>query len=324
MIISQTPFRVSFAGGGTDMPAFYSEEPGAVISTAINRHMYVTVHRRFEPNYRIAYSKIELAEQGRSIEHELVREALRTTGIDEPLGVTTIGDVPAGTGMGSSSTLTVGLLNAFHAYGGRVTTPANLAEEACRIEIDVLGKPIGRQDQYAAAFGGINFIRFNGDHSVTVEPVPCRRETIDELERRTLLMYTNQTRSADGILKKQSDGTRDKFKVLQEMRDIAHQMRVEIAGSGDLDQFAGLLDQAWNLKRSLGFGITDTGIDELYSAARGAGAQGGKLLGAGGGGFILLMAPAERHEAIREAVGRPKELEFSVDRQGSRIIFINE
>lgn len=323
MIISQTPYRVSFAGGGTDLPAFYEGDPGAVLSVTINRHMYVAVHTRFEPTFRIAYSRIELASHLQQIEHELVREALTTTGVAEPIEVTTIGDVPAGTGMGSSSTLTVGLLNAFYAIRGQIASAARLAEEACAIEIDKLGKPIGRQDQYAAAFGGLNLIRFNPDHSVNVQPVPCRRDTLDELQRRSLLLYTNQTRSADGILKKQSEGTRAKAAVLTDMRELAYQMREVLSENGDLDDFATLLHEGWCLKRSLGFGITDDSIDSWYEAARRAGAQGGKLLGAGGGGFILLMAPPERHEAIREALGRPKELEFSIDPLGSRIIFIS-
>lgn len=323
MIISQTPYRVSFAGGGTDLPAFYESEPGAVLSVTISRHMYVAVHTRFEPTFRVAYSRIELAEHVGHIEHELVREALRLTGVNEPIEVTTIGDVPAGTGMGSSSTLTVGLLNAFYAIRGQIASAAKLADEACRIEIDTLRKPIGRQDQYAAAFGGLNFIRFNPDHSVQVQPVPCRRETLVELQRRSLLLYTNQTRSADGILKQQSEGTRAKAAILTGMRDLAFEMREVLSGRGDLDHFARLLHEGWRMKRSLGFGITDDSIDCWYEAARKAGAQGGKLLGAGGGGFILLMAPPERHEAIRDALGRPKELEFSIDPVGSRIIFIS-
>lgn len=325
MIITQTPYRVSFAGGGTDLPAFYSEDPGAVLSATIDRHMYVTVHRRFEPTYRVAYSRIEIASSHDAIEHELVREALRTAGIAEPIEVTTIGDVPSGTGMGSSSTLTVGLLNAFYAYQGSVASPSKLSREACEIEIDILGKPIGRQDQYAAAFGGLNFITFNKDHSVLVEPVPCTPETIAELQRRAILVYTNRSRSADSILKKQSAGTRSRATVLRAMRDLAYEMRSVIADNGgDLDQFAHLLDEGWQLKRSLGFGISDDGIDEWYEAARRAGAQGGKLLGAGGGGFVLLFAPPERHEAIREALGRPAELPFVIDRRGSRIVYISE
>jgi len=324
MIISQTPYRVSFSGGGTDLPAFYEQEYGAVLSTAIRRHMYVTVHGRFEPTIRVAYSKTETAKRVADLEHELVREVMRLLEIDEPLEITTIGDVPAGTGMGSSSSLTVGLLTALNAYRGRIVSHGDLARDACKIEIDILKKPIGRQDQYAAAHGGMNYIRFNPDHSVTVEPVPVRKDVLDELERRTLLVYTNQTRSADGILKKQSEGTREKMSVLRDMRDLADEMRKTLVGEANLDRFAKLLHNGWELKRSLGFGISAQQIDDVYETARRAGAQGGKLLGAGGGGFVLLMAPPETHNAIRDALGRPKELKFEIDRSGSRVIFISE
>src|SRR6516164_567015 len=200
MIISQTPYRVSFAGGGTDLPAFYQNDYGAVLSTTIDQHMYVTIHRRFEPTIRVSYSRTEMAGTLDEVQHELVREAMRQVEIDEPLEITTIGDVPAGTGMGSSSSLTVGLLNALHAYRHQVVSPQLLAEQACQIEIDILNKPIGRQDQYAAAFGGVNYFRFNTDGTVDVEPVPCRSETLDELQQRTLLLYTGQPRDANVIL----------------------------------------------------------------------------------------------------------------------------
>jgi D-glycero-alpha-D-manno-heptose-7-phosphate kinase len=324
MIISQTPYRVSFAGGGTDLPAFYRDEYGAVLSTAIDRHVYVSVHRRFEPNIRVAYSRTEVAESVDQLQHELVREAMRTVGIDEPLEITTVGDVPAGTGMGSSSTLTVGLLTALYAYRGRIVSRDQLGEQACRIEIDVLGKPIGRQDQYAAAFGGLNYIRFHPNHTVDVEPVPMTSEALAEIERHTLLIYTNQTRSADGILKKQSEGTADKRTVLRAMRDLADAMRESLAGMSNLKEFARLLHEGWELKRSLGFGISSGEVDELYETARRAGAEGGKLLGAGGGGFLLLLAPPDRHRQIREALGRPRELEFRFARHGSRIIFYQD
>jgi D-glycero-alpha-D-manno-heptose-7-phosphate kinase len=323
MIISQTPYRISFAGGGTDLPAFYQNEFGAVLSTTIDQHMYVSVHRRFEPNIRISYSKTEIAGGIDSIAHDLVREALRMVRIDEPLEITTIGDVPAGTGMGSSSSLTAGLLNALYAYRGQIVDRARLAEETCRIEIDILKKPIGRQDQYAAVYGGLNYIRFNPDNTVDVEPVPCRAETLAEIERRTLVFYTGQSRSADEILQRQSDGTARKMDVLRQMRDLADEMRHALTGAGDLDQFARLLHFGWELKRSLGFGISIQKVDQWYQAARGAGAQGGKLLGAGGGGFLLIMGPTDRHLAIREALGWPVELPFRVSRHGSRNIFIH-
>lgn len=321
MIISQTPYRVSFAGGGTDLPAFYEHEPGAVLSTTIDHHIYVMVHRRFEPNIRVAYSRTEIAESVDKLEHELVREAMRTVGIDEPLEITTVGDVPAGTGMGSSSALTVGLLTALYAHRGQFVSRDRLGEEACRIEIDLLKKPIGRQDQYAAAFGGLNYIRFQGDHSVDVEPVPISGETLEEIERHVLLVYTNQTRSADEILQRQSDATHEKVDVLRRMRDLAGSMRESLSGIGNLKEFARLMHEGWELKRSLGFGITSGAIDGLYEKARRAGAEGGKLLGAGGGGFLLLIAPPDRHRNIREALGRPRELPFRFARHGSRVIF---
>lgn len=324
MIITQTPYRVSFAGGGTDLPAFYRSEFGAVLSITIGRHMYVTVGTRFEKSIRIGYSRTEIAETVDKVEHTIVREALKLTGLSRHLEITTIGDVPAGTGMGSSSTLTVGLLHALYAYRGDIVGRQKLAREACHIEIDLLGKPIGKQDQYAAAYGGLNYIKFNSDDSVDVEPVPCRSEVLDELEKRCLLLYTNQRRDADTILKQQSEGTADRMSVLREMRDLADAMRHAIAGQGDLDRFAALLHEGWELKRSLGFGISNGMVDQWYEAARRAGAQGGKLLGAGGGGFVMLIAPPEKHEAIREAVGRPREIPFTIDRLGSRIIFISD
>jgi D-glycero-alpha-D-manno-heptose-7-phosphate kinase len=324
LIISQTPYRVSFAGGGTDLPAFYEQEYGAVISVALGCHMYVTVSPRFDPTTRVAYTRTEIADRIENIDHTIVREALRMTGLGRHLEITTIGDVPAGTGLGSSSALTVGLLNALYAYQGRVTSPTRLAEEACRIEIDILGKPIGRQDQYAAAFGGMNYIRFLPDHTVEVEPVPCRRSTLDEIERRALMLYTAQQRDADRILAKQSAGTAGRREVLREMRDLAEEIRNVLSGSANVDEFARILDHGWELKRSLGFGISSAIVDDWYTKARSAGALGGKLLGAGGGGFLFLQAPPERHDAIREALGRPREIDLTIDRRGSRIIFISE
>jgi len=323
MIISQTPYRVSFAGGGTDLPAFYRQEFGAVLSATVDKHMYVTVSPRFEPTTRVAYTKTEISPSVDEIQHTIVREGLRRTGLGRHLEITTIGDVPSGTGMGSSSSLTVGVLNALYAYRGEIASHQQLAEEACEIEIDILKKPIGKQDQYAAAFGGLQYIRFNPDETVDVEPVPCNPGVLAELERHVLLMYTAQQRDADEILSKQSAGTNDRFSVLTEMRDLADAMRRTLAGSGDLDEFAGLLHEGWLLKKSLGFGISFTMVDEWYEAARRAGAQGGKLLGAGGGGFLLLFAPPERHDAIRAALGRPRELAFGIDQRGSRIIFVH-
>ncbi len=324
MIISQTPYRVSFAGGGTDLPAFYRTEPGAVLSTAIDHYIYVHVHRRFESNIRVAYSQTEIVDTVDQIHHELVRESMKLVGIAEPLEVTTIGDVPAGTGMGSSSTLTVGLLHAMYAHRGRMVSHERLAEEACKIEISTLGKPIGKQDQYAAAYGGINFITFNPDDTVDVEPVPCSSETLNELERHMLLLYTDMTRSADEILRHQSRSTPDKLTVLRRMRELAEAMRETLTGMGNLQDFAKLLNEGWELKQSLASGISTGSISSMYDRARLAGAEGGKLLGAGGGGFLLLVAPPDRHNAIREALGRPRELPFRFARNGSRIIYYHD
>jgi D-glycero-alpha-D-manno-heptose-7-phosphate kinase len=324
VIITQTPYRVSFAGGGTDLPSFYQQEYGAVFSVAVQKHMYVTLSNRFEASTRVAYSRTEICDAMDDIQHTIVREALRLTGLGRHMEIVTIGDVPAGTGMGSSSALAVGLLHALHAYKGQLISRHRMAELACDIEINRLKKPIGRQDQYAAAFGGINLMRFNPNHTVDVEPVPCRAETIQELEKHMLLMYTNQQRDADHILQKQSDGTRDKMPVLRAMRDLSLEMAKSISGKGDLTEFARLLHEGWELKRSLGFGIADDRIDRWYTAARKAGAQAGKLLGAGGGGFLLLFAPPETHERIRDALDRPRELAFSIDRLGSRVIFVSE
>jgi D-glycero-alpha-D-manno-heptose-7-phosphate kinase len=324
MIISQTPYRVSFAGGGTDLPAFYQQEYGAVLSMAIDKHMYVTVSPRFESSTRVSYTKVEIVDGVAQLQHELVREALQMTGLGRHLEITTVGDVPAGTGMGSSSSLTVGTLLALHAYKGQIVSAKNVAEQACRIEIDTLGKPIGKQDQYAAAFGGLNYIRFNTDGSVDVEPVPAPPQTMHELSSRLMLLYTDQQRDANGILKQQSEGTKDRMPILRAMRDLAHEMRMALGGGGGLDEFARLLHEGWELKRSLGFGISMASVDAWYEQARKLGAQGGKLLGAGGGGFLLLMAPPERHNLIREALGRPRELTLGIDRRGGRIIFISD
>lgn len=330
MIISQTPYRISFAGGGTDLPSFYEKEMGAVLSVGLNQHMYVTVSPRFKASTRIAYTKTEIADSIDEIEHTIAREVLRMTDLGKHLEITTIGDVPSGTGLGSSSSLAVGMLNALYAYKGQIASPQRLAEQACEVEIDLLNKPIGKQDQYAAAYGSLNFITFQPDGSVQVEPVPHRPETVKELESRTLLLYTAQQRSADDILVRQSAGTRDagKFSILTQMRDLAVEMKSVISGlssaSDSIDEFARLLHEGWLLKKSLGFGISNSAIDQWYEAAIAAGAQGGKLLGAGGGGFLMLVAPPEKHQAIRDALGNPREIPFEVDRRGSRIIFISD
>ncbi len=323
MIICQTPYRASFAGGGTDLPAFYRYEHGAVLSVALRHHMYVTVHKRFENDIRVSYTRTEIAPTVDAVHHELVREAMRATGTAGPIEITTVGDVPAGTGLGSSSTLTVGLLNALAAYHGRTTSAEQLAQEASRIEIELLGHPIGKQDQYAAAFGGMNYIRFNPNGTVDIELVSLRADDLRNFESHFLMLFSETRRSANRILREQSAGTAEKRGTLTEMRDLAQAMRNVLEGEPDLAGFGRLLHEGWELKRSLGFGITNDDIDELYRAARDAGAMGGKLLGAGGGGFILLFAPPERHAAILDKLGNPKQLSFETDPHGSRIVFVS-
>ncbi len=324
MIISETPYRMSFAGGGTDRQEFFSKEPGAVLSAALDHHIYVTVGPRFESTVRVAYSTTEIVDHPSQLKHTIVREALEVTGLDGSLEITTIGDVPAGTGMGSSSSLTVGLLMALHAYKGHAASPGTLAREACEIEISRLRAPIGRQDQYIAAFGGLQLIRFNPDDSVHVEPVPCTADTLRELERHLLLFYTGQTRNANDTLEIQARKTEANFPTLQRMRDLAFVMRDALAGerSPDLDLFADLLHEGWEAKRSLVSGISTATVDDWYERARSAGARGGKILGAGGGGFLLLFAAPDRHDGIRRALGHPRELPVGLDPRGSRIVFI--
>jgi len=284
----------------------------------------VTVHRRFSDNVRVSYSKTEIARSVDEIQHSLVREAMVATGTDKPVEITTIADVPAGTGLGSSSSLTVGLLNALNAYHGRVSSPGQLAQKACDIELERLEHPIGKQDQYAAAFGGINYIRFNPDESVEVEPVPILPATREALESHTLMLYTAQQRSANGILQKQTKGTAEKRSVLRTMRDVATEMKQVLTSEVNLEEFGRLLHEGWMLKRSLGFDITNAHIDDWYESARAKGAWGGKLAGAGGGGFLLLFAPPEKHAGIVEALGNPARFDFKIDLQGSRIVFISD
>lgn len=324
MIISQTPYRISLAGGGTDLPAFYREEFGAVVSVTLGRHMYVTVHDRFERSIRVAYSKTETVANVAELQHDLIREAMQVTGVEGPLEITTIGDVPSGTGMGSSSVLTVGLLNALYAYRNQVVSRNQLAAESCHIELELLGHPIGKQDQYAAAFGGLNYIRFNSDETVNINPIPCAPAMLRQLEEHMLLFYTENRRSSNDILAQQSARTDDHRDHLRRMRGLAEAMCQALSGSGDLDAVAEILHAGWEVKRSLGFGITNSKIDHWYNTARTAGATAGKLLGAGGGGFLLLMAPPDKHDVIRKSLGHPRELPMSIDFLGSRIIFVSD
>jgi D-glycero-alpha-D-manno-heptose-7-phosphate kinase len=323
VIISRTPFRISFAGGGTDLRAFYQHEPGAVTSTAINKYMYITVNKRFDHTVRVSYSKTEIVETAADVQHPLVREALKKAGVLNGIEVTSISDIPAGTGIGSSSSFTVGLLNALYAYTGTYAPPERLAAEACEIEIDLVGEPIGKQDQYIAAYGGLQHIRFNPDETVFVDPIVCPRALKDALSGRLMLFYTGVTRSASEILSEQRKETGNKLDTLRRMRGLADEIRRVLVHGRPLDEFGRLLHEGWVLKRELASGITNEQVDGAYESARKAGALGGKLLGAGGGGFLLLYVPEARQAAVRQALADLRQVEFGLEPQGTKIVHVS-
>jgi len=327
MIISRTPLRISFAGGGSDLPAFYRQEPGAVLSTAINKYIYITVNCKFDTMIRASYSRTEIVNSVDELQHELIREALKVVRIAQGIEITSISDIPSrGTGLGSSSTYTVGLLNALYAHRNFFAGAERLAREACLIEIERCGKPIGKQDQYIAAYGGLQFIRFNADESVFVDPVVCSPETRQQLQDGLLMLYTGLMRSADVILKEQSHNTQtdeEKRAGLRRMVGLAEQMR-EALLRNDLGGFGEALHTGWMEKRKLARGISKPCIDEWYERARAHGAIGGKILGAGGGGFLLLYAPPERHAEICEALPELRPIDFRFSLQGSKLIYVEE
>lgn len=327
MIISRTPLRISFVGGGSDLPAFYCQEPGAVVSTAINKYIYITVNPKFDEKIRASYSRTEIVDSVDDLQHELIREALKLVGIEGAIEITSISDIPSrGTGLGSSSTYTVGLLNALYAYKSHLPGAERLAREACQIEIERCGKPIGKQDQYIAAYGGLQFIRFNPDESVFVDPVVCKPRTREQLQRGLLMLYTGLVRSTDEILGEQSHNTQadeEKRASLRRMAGYAEQVR-EALLCGDLGGFGEVLHANWIEKRHLASGVSKPCIDEWYERARVHGAIGGKILGAGGGGFLLLYAPSERHSEIRAALPGLRPMDFRFSLQGSKLIFIEE
>jgi D-glycero-alpha-D-manno-heptose-7-phosphate kinase len=326
MIISRTPLRMSFAGGGSDLPAFYLKYGGAVLSTAIDKYVYVNINKKFDDGIRIAYSKNEEVDSVDKIEHHLVRATLKAMGFSGGLEITSIADVPSrGTGLGSSSSFTVGLINALSAYRGRYVSSERLGRESCQMEIDVCGEPIGKQDQYAAAYGGFNLIEFCKDDSVQVSPVIISRQARELLFRRIIVFYTGITRSASGILKAQSsevasDG--DKQKTLQKMVALTYSLRDELQ-DGRLDSFGVALHENWLLKKTLTSSVSSDTIDTWYNFARESGAIGGKILGAGAGGFLMFYAPEHTHDAITRTLASLKRVHFGFEPQGSRIIFYN-
>lgn len=325
MIISRTPFRVSFAGGGSDLPSFYRKSTGAVLSTSIDKYMYIAIHPYFERDkIQLKYSKTEQVDSIEAIKHPIFREVLKMynlTGVD----LNSIADIPSGTGLGSSSSFTVGLLNAVRAYLGKASSGEKLGELACDVEINRVGSPIGKQDQYAAACGGLNFITFYGDETVNVEKIIMLPEKKQELEDNLLMVFVGGEHSANAILKSQSAAISDikKFEAQKEMVKLACNLR-ESLENNNLDDFGRILHENWLLKKSLTAGISTGIVDEMYNKGIEAGALGGKLLGAGGAGFILFYCPKEKQPEFRERMGKIKELNFKFDHYGSKIIYVGE
>ena len=321
MIISRTPVRVSFCGGGTDVDWFASSEPngGMVTSLALDRHIHVTVNRRFDDRVRVSYSSMELVDDFEDLEHELVREAMRMTGITSGVEITTIADIPSrGTGLGSSSAVTVGLLNALHRFAGRVESPEQLADEACRIEIDVLGQPIGRQDQYAAAYGGVNSITFGPD-GVGVNPLQISPYVINRLSEEFTLVFTGTSRSASEVLSEAPEDPADKLARLRAIREQADEARGMLE-SGDLGALGALIGDAWDSKRGISHGVSSDEIDTLHDRIMTMGATGAKLLGAGGGGFFLVHGKGGLRDSLAELGLENRMIPLDVDGEGSVII----
>lgn len=321
MIISQTPLRISLAGGGTDLASFYRQEEGWVISSAIDKYVFVIVKERFDDKIYINYSRKEIVDSVDQIEHNLVREAMRKTRVDHGVEVTTLADIPStGSGLGSSSSVTVGLLNALYAYQGELVTAERLAREACEIEIDILGRPIGKQDQYIAAYGGIRFFRFKPNEEVIVERVDLENSLRRRFGANLLLFFTGKTRSADAILSEQRANTSSKMELLRGIKQQAAQIRAAIEAR-QFDEVGKILAQSWQLKKGLASQISNGDIDKMYAQAINAGALGGKISGAGGGGFLLLYCPREKQNQVREALKDYREFPFFLEKYGSKIIF---
>jgi D-glycero-alpha-D-manno-heptose-7-phosphate kinase len=315
---------MSFAGGGSDLPSYYQEFGGAVLSAAINKYVYVNVNQKFDSGIRVGYSKNEEVSQVSQIEHPLVKNSLEYLNIPGGIEITTIADIPSnGTGLGSSSTFTVGLLNALNAYLGNQLSADQLAKDACHIEIRLCGEPIGKQDQYAAAFGGLNFIEFNPDGTVKVSPISCNQQTLQSLQEHLLVFYTGKTRSASSLLEQQAKGMAQdglKKQSMHKMVQLARDLAVELQANR-VEALGEILHEGWMLKKGLVVGISEPEIDAWYERALAAGAQGGKILGAGAGGFLMLFASPERHGEIKRALSPLRSIPMDFDYAGTQIIF---
>jgi len=324
MIITKTPFRVSFCGGGSDMANFYEKYGGCVLSTSINKYCYISIHPYFNENQTLLkYSENELVDSPDQIKHRIFRQVLTDMGI-HGVEISSTADIPGGTGLGSSSTFTVGLLNTLNCYNGKFVSKDKLAKLACEVEIEKLGNPIGKQDQYGAALGGLNFIKFNQDGSVSHEPILMEGKTYKKLQKNLLMFYTGTTRSANTILAEQTKNitSDDKARNLLKMCGLAKDMKVALENN-DISSFGKILDEGWQLKKELASGIANPAIDEAYEIAMKNGALGGKLLGAGGGGFLLFYCEEEKQDQLKKAIGL-RELDFSFERDGTSVIYIGD
>jgi D-glycero-alpha-D-manno-heptose-7-phosphate kinase len=321
MIVVRTPLRISFLGGGTDFPDYYRNHGGLVLSTAIDKYIYVIVKQRFDNMIYVNYSRKEIVENVDEIQHELVREAMRITGVERGVEITTLADVPSsGTGLGSSSSVTVALLQALYSYSGRLVTAETLARKACEIEIDICNKPIGMQDQFIASYGGFREISFEKNDAVIVSELGLDDGLIRRLNRNMMLFYTNVTRPSESILTEQRENISKREDRLLGLRELAQQAR-DCLQNDDLSNFGDMLHKGWELKRGLASGVSNQVIDNLYNASRKAGAIGGKIAGAGGGGFLLLYAPLAAQDNVRNVLSNLRELPFLFERDGSRVVF---
>jgi D-glycero-alpha-D-manno-heptose-7-phosphate kinase len=324
MIVTRTPIRIPLGGGGTDLPSYYTQYGGFLISAAIDKYIYITVNKRFEKSIRVSYSSTEIVDSVDDIKHPIVREALRLLKIDSGIEITSIADVPSNTGLGSSSSFTVGLLNALHTYKNEKVNAKDLAEEACYIEIELLKEPIGKQDQYAAAFGGIICLEIDRLGSVKTTPLKLSEDSLDQLESNTLLFYTGIKRSASEVLGSQNkNASLNQEKVIQGMHQIK-KIGLEIKEAfekEDLETFGKLLDQHWQTKKTLSEKMTQDRIDQWYEIAKKNGALGGKLMGAGGGGFFMFFCNNGKN-GFRKKMEQEelKEMRFRLDFEGSKVL----
>jgi D-glycero-alpha-D-manno-heptose-7-phosphate kinase len=320
MIITQTPLRVGLVGGGTDLPAYYREHSGRVLNAAIDKYVYVVVKQRFDDDIYVNYSAKEIVSRVEDLEHELVREALHMTGIRGGVEITTLADIPsAGSGLGSSSAVTVGLLQALFTYQGRQLTAEELADRACAIEIDRCRKPIGKQDQYAAAYGGVCDIHFGPGDRVVVDQLSLAPDVRRRVQDELLLFFTGTTRSANTILGEQTANIADRLVQLAQLRDLAGEAAAGLR-AGDVDALGAAVNKSWAAKRELASGVSNSQIDEAVEAALAAGASGAKVTGAGGGGFLLVVCPLENQRRVRERLAPMRELPIKIEPFGSRVI----